>query len=239
MTAIRCTHLNKTFTQGDQVIRGLDDVCIEIPEGSFVCLSGPSGSGKTTLLNAMGGLDQPDSGEILVGEHRVDQLGKGALADMRLHNIGFVFQAYNLIPVLTARENIEFVMQVQGLPAAERRARAMAILEEVGLADHQDRLPSQLSGGQQQRVAVARAIVSKPTLVLADEPTANLDSASATQLIELFRRLNAERGITFVIATHDTRVMAYCPRLIRMEDGRIIRDEQQSGIPGEPLAATP
>ena len=237
MTAIRCSHLNKTFSQGEQVIRGLDDVCIDIEEGSFVCLSGPSGSGKTTLLNAMGGLDNPDSGEILVGDRRVDQLGKSALADMRLHSIGFVFQAYNLIPVLTARENIEFVMQIQGMPAAERKARAMAMLEEVGLADHEDRLPSQLSGGQQQRVAVARAIVSDPTLVLADEPTANLDSTSATQLIELFRELNRERGITFVIATHDVRVMAYCPRLIRMEDGKIIGDEAQSGTPGEPVAA--
>ena len=237
MTAIRCSHLNKTFTQGEQVIRGLDDVCIDIEEGSFVCLSGPSGSGKTTLLNAMGGLDNPDSGEILVGDRRVDQLGKSALADMRLHSIGFVFQAYNLIPVLTARENIEFVMQIQGMPAAERKARAMAMLEEVGLADHEDRLPSQLSGGQQQRVAVARAIVSDPTLVLADEPTANLDSTSATQLIELFRELTRERGITFVIATHDVRVMAYCPRLIRMEDGKIIGDEAQSGTPGEPVAA--
>ncbi len=236
MTAIRCSHLNKTFTQGEQVIRGLDDVCIDIEEGTFVCLSGPSGSGKTTLLNAMGGLDNPDSGEIQVGNQRVDQLSKSDLADLRLHSIGFVFQAYNLIPVLTARENIEFVMQIQGLPAAERMAKAMAMLEEVGLADHEDRLPSQLSGGQQQRVAVARAIVSDPTLVLADEPTANLDSTSATQLIELFRKLNRERGITFVIATHDTRVMAYCPRLIRMEDGKIISDEAQSGRPGEPLA---
>ena len=204
---------------------------IEIVEGSFVCLSGPSGSGKTTLLNAMGGLDKPDSGEILVGDKRVDQLGKSDLADMRLHSIGFVFQAYNLIPVLTARENIEFVMQIQGLPATERQNKAMAMLEEVGLADHEDRLPSQLSGGQQQRVAVARAIVSNPTLVLADEPTANLDSSSATQLIQLFRKLNAQRGITFVIATHDARVMTYCPRLVRMEDGKIISDELQSGIP--------
>lgn len=232
MTAIRCSQLNKTFTQGDQVIRGLDDVSIDIEEGSFVCLSGPSGSGKTTLLNAMGGLDKPDSGEIQVGDKRVDLLGKSDLADMRLHSIGFVFQAYNLIPVLTARENIEFVMQIQGLPAAKRRNKAMAMLDEVGLADHEDRLPSQLSGGQQQRVAVARAIVSDPTLVLADEPTANLDSTSATQLIELFVELNQERSITFVIATHDARVMAYCPRLIRMEDGRIISDKEQTGTPG-------
>ncbi len=233
MTAIRCSQLNKTFTQGDQIICGLDDVSIDIEEGSFVCLSGPSGSGKTTLLNAMGGLDKPDSGEIQVGDKRVDLLGKSDLADMRLHSIGFVFQAYNLIPVLTARENIEFVMQIQGVPTAQRRDKAIAMLEEVGLADHEDRLPSQLSGGQQQRVAVARAIVGGPTLVLADEPTANLDSTSATQLIELFVALNRERGITFVIATHDTRVMAYCPRLIRMEDGKIISDEERTGKTGE------
>ncbi len=229
MTAIRCSHLNKTFTQGDTVIKGLDDVSIDIEEGAFVCLSGPSGSGKTTLLNAMGGLDRPDSGEILVGEHRVDQLGKGELADLRLRNIGFVFQAYNLIPVLSARENIEFVMQVQGVPARERRERTSAILAEVGLQDLEDRLPAQLSGGQQQRVAVARAIVSDPTLVLADEPTANLDSHAATLLMDLFLELNRERGITFVIATHDPRVMAYCRRLVRMEDGRIIADEEQPG----------
>ena len=232
MTAIRCSRLHKTFTQGDEVVKGLDDVTINIEEGSFVCLSGPSGSGKTTLLNAMGGLDKPDSGEILVGDHRVDQLGKGDLADLRLHNIGFVFQAYNLIPVLTARENIEFVMQVQGVPAAERRNRSRAILEEVGLGGLEDRRPAQLSGGQQQRVAVARAIVSDPTLVLADEPTANLDSHTATHLMELFVSLNRERRITFVIATHDSKVMAYCRRLISMEDGRIIGDREQPGTAG-------
>ncbi len=219
-----------TFHQGDQIIKGLDDVTIAIEDGEFVCLSGPSGSGKTTLLNAVGGLDAPDSGEILVGDRRVDQLSKGDLADMRLQNIGFVFQAYNLIPVLTAQENIEFVMQVQGVPAQERHQKSKAILKEVGLANHQDRRPAQLSGGQQQRVAVARAIVSDPTLVLADEPTANLDSISATQLMALFASLNKERGVTFVIATHDKRVMDYCRRIIRMEDGKIIADEQQAGM---------
>jgi putative ABC transport system ATP-binding protein len=229
MSAISCKNLHKTFTQGEQIIKGLDDVSIDIGEGEFVCLSGPSGSGKTTLLNAMGGLDKPDSGEILVGGQRVDQLGKGELADMRLHNIGFVFQAYNLIPVLTAQENIEFVMQVQGVPAEARREKSRAILEEVGLADHEDRRPAQLSGGQQQRVAVARAIVTNPTLVLADEPTANLDSKTAIALIELFVKLNQERGITFVIATHDTRVMDYSRRLIRMVDGKIVSDEVQAG----------
>ena len=229
MTAIRCNNLYKTFTQGETIIKGLDDVSVNIKEGSFVCLSGPSGSGKTTLLNAMGGLDKPDSGEILVGENRVDLLGKSELADLRLHSIGFVFQAYNLIPVLTARENIEFVMQVQGIPGSERKSRSLAILEEVGLAGHENRRPSQLSGGQQQRVAVARAIVSDPTLVLADEPTANLDTHTSTQLMDLFVELNRERGITFVIATHDPRMMAYCRRLIRMEDGKIISDEEQTG----------
>ena len=229
MSAISCKNLCKSFQQGDQVIKGLDEVSIDIAVGGFVCLSGPSGSGKTTLLNSMGGLDRPDSGEILVGDKRVDQLDKSDLADMRLNNIGFVFQAYNLIPVLTAKENIEFVMQIQGVGADERAQRSMAILEEVGLKNHEDRRPAQLSGGQQQRVAVARAIVSNPTLVLADEPTANLDTQSATQLMELFVELNRERGITFVIATHDRRVMAYCRRLIRMVDGRIVEDVEQSG----------
>ncbi len=225
MTAIRCKDLCKTFQQGEEIITGLDHVSIEIEEGAFVCLSGPSGSGKTTLLNAMGGLATPDSGEILVGDLRVDQLSKGELADMRLHKIGFVFQAYNLIPVLTAVENVEFVMQVQGVPASERREKALAILKEVGLENLEDRRPSELSGGQQQRVAVARAIVSRPTLMLADEPTANLDSHSATHLIELFVQLNQHHGITFVIATHDQRVMDYARRLIRMVDGQIVSDE--------------
>ena len=229
MKAISCKNLNKTFTQGEQLIRGLDNVNIDIEKGSMVCLSGPSGSGKTTLLNAMGGLDTPDSGEILVDNQRVDQLGKTALADMRLHNIGFVFQAFNLIPVLTAQENIEFVMQLQGVPASQRREKSRAILKEVGLANHEDRRPAQLSGGQQQRVAVARAIVSNPTLVLADEPTANLDSHSATQLMDLFVKLNQEYDTTFVIATHDVRVMEYCKRLIRMEDGKIVSDQEQPG----------
>ncbi len=225
MTAIRCKDLCKTFQQGEEIITGLDHVSIEIEDGDFVCLSGPSGSGKTTLLNAMGGLATPDSGEILVGDLRVDQLGKGDLADMRLRKIGFVFQAYNLIPVLTAIENVEFVMQIQGIPAAERRKKALAILQEVGLEGLEGRRPAELSGGQQQRVAVGRAIVSRPTLMLADEPTANLDSTSATQLMDLFAVLNQNHDITFVIATHDQRVMDYARRLIRMVDGKIVSDE--------------
>ena len=227
MSAISCRQLCKTFRQGEEVIIGLDQVDLDIEEGSFVCLSGPSGSGKTTLLNAMGGLDTPDEGEITVGQYRVDQLSKSELAAMRLHSIGFVFQAYNLIPVLSARENVEFVMQVQGVPAAERGVRVREVLAEVGLQGLEGRLPGEMSGGQQQRVAVARAIANQPALVLADEPTANLDTRSAAQLMDLFVSLNRDRGITFVIATHDTRVMNYARRLIRMRDGKIVSDERQ------------
>ncbi len=227
MSAIHCRQLCKTFKQGEEIITGLDHIDLDIEQGEFVCLSGPSGSGKTTLLNAIGGLDTPDSGEIKMGEIRVDRLERGKLADMRLFHIGFVFQAYNLIPVLTAQENVEFVMQVQGLPAAERAQKAREILLEVGLDGMEDRRPAQLSGGQQQRVAVARAIVSHPDLVLADEPTANLDSVSAAQLMDIFVRLNQHHDITFIISTHDKRVMAYARRLIKMQDGKIIGDEKQ------------
>ena len=227
MSSIVCKDLCKTFKQGDEIITGLDNVSIAIDEGDFVCLSGPSGSGKTTLLNAMGGLDTPDSGEILLANKRIDQLGKGPLADMRLHNIGFVFQSYNLIPVLTARENVEFIMQVRGMSADERSRRSYKILKEVGLEGMENRRPAHLSGGQQQRVAVARAIVSQPTLVLADEPTANLDTVTSSQLMDLFVELNQHHNITFVIATHDVRVMKYAKRLIKMEDGKIISDQAQ------------
>lgn len=160
--AVRCENVSKIYCQGDAVIRALDDLSITIEEGEFISLSGPSGSGKSTLLNAIGGLDKPDEGRIVVAGRRIEQLSKNKLADMRLHNIGFVFQAFNLIPVLSALENVEFVMQVQGVPVAERREKALAILEEVGLAGLEHRRPAQLSGGQQQRVAVARAIVSRP-----------------------------------------------------------------------------
>ena len=227
MTAVRCVDLCKTYLQGDQAIKALDHVSIDVEEGGFVCLSAPSGGGKTTLLNAIGGLDMPDSGEVWVADRRIDQMSKGELAELRLSSIGFVFQAYNLIPVLTARENIEFVMQVQGVPGARRREKSMAILEEVGLAGLEDRRPAEMSGGQQQRVAVARAIVSRPALVLADEPTANLDSKTSDELMELFTVLNEHHNTTFVIATHDRRVMRYAKRLIKMLDGRIVDDLKQ------------
>jgi putative ABC transport system ATP-binding protein len=166
MTAVRCVDLCKTYHQGEEKIKALDHVTIDIVEGGFVCLSAPSGGGKTTLLNTIGGLDKPDSGEVYIAGRRIDNLRKGELAELRLRNIGFVFQAFNLIPVLTARENVEFVMQVQGVAAAERGEQALEILQEVGLAGLEDRLPADMSGGQQQRVAVARAIVSHPALVL-------------------------------------------------------------------------
>ena len=225
MAEIKCVDLCKTYRQGDTEVHALDHVSLDIEPGSFICLSGPSGSGKTTLLNMIGGLDALDSGEISIDGKRVDLLGKGELADLRLHHIGFVFQAYNLIPVLSARENVEFVMQVQGISAPERKRASMEILKEVGLEGMEDRRPAQLSGGQQQRVAVARAIVSQPTLVLADEPTANLDSVTAEHLMELFRELNEVHRVTFLLSTHDERVMGYAKRLITMQDGKVVSDK--------------
>jgi len=227
MTAVRCIDLCKTYRQGEEDIKALDHVSIEIDESGFVCLSAPSGGGKTTLLNAIGGLDRPDSGEVYIGEQRIDNMSKGELAGLRLRQIGFVFQAFNLIPVLTARENVEFVMQVQGVSALDRQQKSLEILEEVGLAGLDDRRPADMSGGQQQRVAVARAIVSRPQLVLADEPTANLDSKTADGLMELFRELNERHSTTFIIATHDKRVMSYAKRLVRMLDGQIVDDINQ------------
>ena len=224
MYAVRCVNVRKIYKQGDEDVIGLDGVSLEVKKGGFVCLRSPSGGGKTTLLNVMGGLDRPDSGEVLVAGKRIDNLSKGQLAHIRLHQIGFVFQAYNLIPVLTARENVEFVMQVQGVQAVERRQRSTEILAEVGLAGLENRRPAKMSGGQQQRVAVARAIVSNPAIVLADEPTANLDSRTASQLMELFVELNENHGTTLIIATHDQMVMGYAKRLIRMLDGKLVED---------------
>ncbi len=227
MSAVRCVDLCKTYRQGDQDIKALDHVSIEIASGGFVCLSAPSGGGKTTLLNAIGGLDIPDSGEVYVDDQRIDNLSKGELADLRLRQIGFVFQAYNLIPVLSAQENVEFVMQVQGVAADERNDKARAILDEVGLKGLENRRPAEMSGGQQQRVAVARAVASRPALILADEPTANLDSKTSDGLMELFTELNESHKSTFIIASHDQRVMNYAKRLIRMLDGRIVDDIDQ------------
>jgi putative ABC transport system ATP-binding protein len=222
-----CRRLAKIYQQDAIEVHALSEVDLDVPKGDFVCLSGPSGSGKTTLLNLIGGLDAPTSGEITVAGQRVDLMSQAELASMRLNHLGFVFQAYNLIPVLTAQENVEFVMQLQGMDGKERRTRARAILKEVGLEGLENRRPAKLSGGQQQRVAVARAIVSGPSLVLADEPTANLDSYNGEMLLELMRKMNEEHGVTFILATHEQLVMDHARRLIHLHDGRIVSDEPQ------------
>ncbi len=224
MSKIICTDVYKTFAQGESKIKGLDNVSLTIDKGDFVCLSGPSGSGKTTLLNTLGGLLTPDSGQVLIDNHDIVQLNSSELADMRLDKIGFVFQSYNLIPVLSALENVEFVMQIQGVSAREGSRKARAMLQEVGLAGMEDRRPADLSGGQQQRVAVARAIVSNPALILADEPTANLDSKSAESLMALLEDLNHKHQITLVLATHDQRIMDFARRQVNMQDGCIVAD---------------
>ncbi len=223
-----CRHLTKTYQQGRITITALVNIDLEIPNGDFVCLSGPSGSGKTTLLNLISGLDIPTHGEIEIDAQRVDKMNQSALAEIRLHKIGFVFQAYNLIPVLSAQENVEFVMQLQGVNAQKRAQKAQKILKEVGLEGLEKRRPGDLSGGQQQRVAVARAIVSQPSLILADEPTANLDSHTAESLMQLLRTMNKEHGITFLFSTHDRLVMDYSKRLIKLHDGRIESDDVQT-----------
>jgi putative ABC transport system ATP-binding protein len=220
-----CERVSKTYHVDHISVPALRDVDLEIPRGQFVTLAGPSGSGKTTLLNVVGGLDQPSAGAITLEGRRIDQLSPAELADLRLEHVGFVFQAYNLIPVLSARENVEFVMELQGVSAEKRHDLSAAILEDVGLTGMEDRRPAELSGGQQQRVAVARAIVSHPTIVLADEPTANLDSHTARELVELMRILNEKHQTTFVISTHDPMVMEMAPRRIGLRDGRVVSDQ--------------
>jgi putative ABC transport system ATP-binding protein len=220
-----CERVSKTYHVDHIDVPALREVDLEIPRGQFVTLAGPSGSGKTTLLNVVGGLDQPSAGEITLEGRRVDRLSPAELADLRLEHVGFVFQAYNLIPVLTARENVEFVMELQGVSAEKRHRLSREIFEEVGLAGMEDRRPTELSGGQQQRVAVARAIVSRPTIVLADEPTANLDSHTARELVGLMRALNEKHQITFLISTHDPMVMDLAPRRIGLRDGRVVSDQ--------------
>jgi len=218
----------KTYRQGEVTVKALKGVTLAIDEGGFVALAGPSGSGKTTLLNLIGSLDRADSGKIFVAGNDYSRMGPSELADLRLHNIGFVFQAYNLIPVLSAVENVEYVMLLQGVPPWERIERARAILDDVGLEDKYDRRPAELSGGQQQRVAVARAIVSNPSIVLADEPTANLDSKTGKGLLELMLEMNTRKGVTFIFSTHDQMVMEYARRLIHIRDGRVAGDEIKS-----------
>ncbi|MDE0523151.1 MAG: ABC transporter ATP-binding protein [Boseongicola sp.] len=225
---VTCRGLSKTFGKGELAVHALRDVDLDIMPGDIATLAGPSGSGKTTLLNMIGALDEPTSGEVSVGGQPLSGISRSGLSDLRLSKIGFVFQSYNLIPVLSARENIEFVLQLQGVSGSERHDRAMEAIKEVGLAGMEDRRPGKMSGGQQQRVAVARALVSRPTIVLADEPTANLDSKNALELVDLMRNLNREHGTTFLIGTHDVRVMEHSMRHIEMVDGRIDNDARSS-----------
>jgi putative ABC transport system ATP-binding protein len=225
MNIIECADVRKFYHPGAVDVRALDGVSLTVSKGDFVAIAGPSGSGKTTLLNLIGGLDRVDSGSIHVAGENLAELSQAQLADLRLYRIGFVFQAFNLIPVLSAVENVEFVMLLQGVSGKESRERASSILDEVGLKNMYHRCPHELSGGQQQRVAVARAIVSNPAVVLADEPTANLDSKTGNDLLELMQKMNERFKVTFVFSTHDQMVMSFAGRLIRLRDGRIVAEE--------------
>ena len=228
MALIEAEQLVKTYRPGEVVVKALNGVDLSVGESEFVVLCGRSGSGKTTLLNMIGALDMPDSGTVRIGGEAYGNLSKDQRAQFRLRHVGFVFQAYNLIRVLTARENVAYVLELQGMPKSERLKRADAWLEEVGLTGLGDRRPDQLSGGQQQRVAVARALATEPDIVLADEPTANLDSRTAEELLESMQALNVAHNTTFVFASHDPRVMAAARRLITMDDGRIADDQTRA-----------
>ena len=226
-TVIRTTNVHKIYNETKVPVHALNGVDLNIEKGEFTAIVGPSGSGKSTLLNIIGGLDRPTEGEVEVGGQDISKLTDNQLIDFRKDNIGFVFQAYNLIPVLTAKENVEFVMLLQKRSKEERDARVKELMEAVGLGDRLDNRPSELSGGQQQRVAVARALASKPTFVLADEPTANLDSKSTKDLLDIMARLNKEENITFVFSTHDQRVVDRARRVVTLEDGVIVSDERR------------
>jgi putative ABC transport system ATP-binding protein len=229
MSIVECTDIQKTYHQGRVEVPALNGVSLSIEKGGFVAIAGPSGSGKTTMLNIIGGLDLPDSGRAVVDGDALEKMSRSELATLRLQKIGFVFQAYNLIPVLSALENVEFVMLLQGVPAPERHERAKEILDEVGLEGTYDRRPAELSGGQQQRVAVARAIVSNPSIVLADEPTANLDSTNGKGLLEMMKEMNQKKRVTFIFSTHDPMVMEYARRLIYLRDGLVADDQGKEG----------
>ncbi|MBN1985296.1 MAG: ABC transporter ATP-binding protein [Prolixibacteraceae bacterium] len=224
MKIIEINNLHKTY-DGDSVpVHAVNGVTLSFEEGEFAAIVGPSGSGKTTLLNIIGGLDDATEGSVHIDNVNITGLPSKKLTDFRMHNIGFVFQAYNLIPVLTAKENVEFIMHLQGRKKEARETRATELLQAVGLGEMIDRRPSKLSGGQQQRVAVARALASKPKFVLADEPTANLDSKSTENLLDIMEQLNKEEKITFIFSTHDQRVVNKAHRVITLEDGKIISD---------------
>jgi len=224
MAIVSVRGLSRDYQQGEHTVHALRSVSLDIEPGEFTVLMGPSGSGKSTLLNLIGGLDKPTAGSVEIEGADLAAMTPAERSDLRRDRLGFIFQAYNLIPVLTAAENAEFVLQLQGKPSDERRARAMETLEVVGLKGMEGRRPNELSGGQQQRVAVARAIAGDPALVLADEPTANLDSTTSDELIATMKHLNTEYGVTFVFATHDPKVMEAAQRVVRLVDGEIAED---------------
>ena len=224
MALIEISNLTKTYNTTVVPVHAVNDVSLHIEKSEFAAIVGPSGSGKTTLLNLIGGLDKPTSGKIQIENTDIASFSGGAMIDYRLHHIGFVFQAYNLIPVLTARENVEFIMLLQGIAKKEREQRAEELLKSVGLGDRLDTRPAMLSGGQQQRVAVARALASHPNFVLADEPTANLDSHSAESLLDLMEELNKKYEMTFIFSTHDAKVMKRARRIVTLVDGRVDKD---------------
>jgi len=224
MAIIEIKDLSKIYDGSQIEVRAVDGINLTFEKGEFTAIVGPSGSGKTTFLNLLGGLDDPTTGEVIVDGVNIGNLSAGRIIDFRLHNIGFIFQAYNLIPVLSAEENVEFIMELQGKTKKERKERSNELLEAVGLAERKSSRPAKLSGGQQQRVAVARALASKPKFVLADEPTANLDSRSAENLLEIMEKLNKDENITFIFSTHDPRVVRMARRVITLEDGKVLKD---------------
>ena len=224
MAIIRVDSVSKVYHQGRVSFRALDSVSLSIDKGEFIALAGPSGSGKTTLLNLIGSLDIPDEGEVYFDHKNLSELNDSQRADLRLHRIGFVFQAYNLIPVLTAAENLDYILLLQKVEKSLRNQKVDDILEEVGLAEKASNRPDELSGGQQQRVAVARAIITDPQVVLADEPTANLDSKTGRKLLEMMKQMNRSKQVTFIFATHDPMVMEFADRLVSLQDGRIVSD---------------
>ena len=226
--SVRTETVCKVYETDGLAVEAVRDVTLEIEAGEFVVLAGPSGSGKTTLLNLVGGLTHPTSGRVWIADREVTHMSERELARLRLERIGFVFQAFNLLPVLTAGENAEFTLLLQGVPESERRRLVSDVFKRIGIGGLEDRRPSKLSGGQQQRVAVARAIVGRPALVLADEPTANLDHDASAALLDLMVQLNRELNVTFVFATHDTELMARAGRLIHLVDGAITSDERQT-----------
>lgn len=224
MKVIEIKDLYKIYNSTEVKVKAVNGVTIDFEEGEFAAVVGPSGSGKTTFLNMLGGLDRPTSGEVKIAGEKIWDLKSKKLIDFRLHNIGFVFQAYNLIPVLTAKENVEFIMHLQGQSKHDRDARTKELLQAVGLGDRMDSRPNKLSGGQQQRVAVARALASKPKFILADEPTANLDSKSTKNLLDMMEKLNKEENITFIFSTHDQRVVNKARRVVTLDDGKVVSD---------------